>query len=375
MYKYLRENDGATNLSGAMEADTIKKHGRNPKSQMSRGNMMQRALLLFAVFWVAVATAFAQDVITLKNGDDIQALVQEIGDIDIKYKKFENPTGPNYTLKKAEVFMIKYANGSKDVFNDTTPEPDAAAETASVPEQFVCEVCDVILLKNGMEIQVLKLIIGEDDVTFKKYEDPDGTDYTLQQFEIDAIIHANGKKEKFDIDRPRQSSAVLRQEFENRMIVCGFNKRVVVYDFLNAKEKSFYEKKKPSHDVGWSLVGIWINYQKRLVALRLDKENYNEIILPMDIIRSVESLVDGNVITTVGWWTARTNEIIKEIRIRIVVRDVNSGTQAYMLKIYEGFPYFANPSLPVNNSNYIYYNNMAECVRTLLDEFDLMMNH
>ena len=62
----------------------------------------------------------AWDIITLKNGEDIQAIVQEIDDIYVKYKKFDNPNGPNHTLKKSEIFMILYANGSKDVFSDDT---------------------------------------------------------------------------------------------------------------------------------------------------------------------------------------------------------------------------------------------------------------
>ena len=60
----------------------------------------------------------AQDVITLKNGTDINALVQKIGDIEIEYKKFDNPNGPNYILKKSEILMIRYENGSKDIFLD-----------------------------------------------------------------------------------------------------------------------------------------------------------------------------------------------------------------------------------------------------------------
>ena len=67
-------------------------------------------------------SVFSQDVITLKNGEDIQALVQEIGEVDVKYKKFNNPNGPNYTLKKSEIFRIKYDNGDQDVFeNNTAP--------------------------------------------------------------------------------------------------------------------------------------------------------------------------------------------------------------------------------------------------------------
>ena len=97
-------------------------------NRVSRENIMQRTFLFFFVFCFYIASAFAQDVITLKNGNDIQALVQEIGEVDVKYKKFDNPNGPNYTLKKSEIFMIRYAIGSKDVFTDnivtvTTPAP------------------------------------------------------------------------------------------------------------------------------------------------------------------------------------------------------------------------------------------------------------
>ena len=48
----------------------------------------------------------AQDVITLKTGTEIEVIVQEIGTDEVKYKKWDNQTGPNYTLKKSEVFMI-----------------------------------------------------------------------------------------------------------------------------------------------------------------------------------------------------------------------------------------------------------------------------
>ena len=58
------------------------------------------------------------DIITLKNGDEIQGIVQEVGTDVVKYKKADNQTGPNYTIKKSDIFMIKYANGSRDVFNN-----------------------------------------------------------------------------------------------------------------------------------------------------------------------------------------------------------------------------------------------------------------
>ena len=97
--------------------DHAKNNGVIPKVQTSRGNTMRVFLILIAIIGFGISVK-AQDIITLKNGTDIQALVQEVGEVDVKYKKFENPNGPNYTLKKTEILIIRYANGSKDIFSE-----------------------------------------------------------------------------------------------------------------------------------------------------------------------------------------------------------------------------------------------------------------
>lgn len=58
----------------------------------------------------------AQDLIILRNGNEIQAKVLEIKQQEITYKNWTNIDGPTYTKSKTDIFMIKYANGSKDVF-------------------------------------------------------------------------------------------------------------------------------------------------------------------------------------------------------------------------------------------------------------------
>jgi len=120
MYQGFIKTEEASKRSGVMESRDHSKNGASPKSRMSRRNILYKALLFSVTFYFSLANTFAQDVITLKNGEDIKALVQEIGELDVKYKKFENPNGPNYTMKKSEIFMIRYANGSKDVFTDST---------------------------------------------------------------------------------------------------------------------------------------------------------------------------------------------------------------------------------------------------------------
>jgi hypothetical protein len=56
------------------------------------------------------------DLITLRDGTDIEAKVIEVGSKVIKYKRCDNLSGPLIVVNIENVFMIKYANGTKEVF-------------------------------------------------------------------------------------------------------------------------------------------------------------------------------------------------------------------------------------------------------------------
>ena len=55
------------------------------------------------------------DNIILKNGKEISAKVIEVGVKEIKYKKCPDNNDPLYSIKKSDVFMIKYPDGTKDI--------------------------------------------------------------------------------------------------------------------------------------------------------------------------------------------------------------------------------------------------------------------
>ena len=76
---------------------------------------MKRATLLIAFIAVAFAVK-AQDIIVLRNTNEIQAKVESVGQNEIIYRKWTNLEGPTYTLAKSDIFFIKYANGEKDTF-------------------------------------------------------------------------------------------------------------------------------------------------------------------------------------------------------------------------------------------------------------------
>ena len=90
---------------------------------------------LFFTYIIACSwfVGYSQDIITLRNGEEIQAKVIKVGNVEIEYKKFSNLNGPAYTIEKSTVFMIKYENGSKDVFEEKKISPE-------VPPQIAPEV-------------------------------------------------------------------------------------------------------------------------------------------------------------------------------------------------------------------------------------------
>ncbi|MDP1800054.1 MAG: DUF4190 domain-containing protein [Bacteroidota bacterium] len=87
------------------------------------------------------------DKITFKNGDEISVKILEIAPFDIKYKKCDSPDGPSYIIKKSTVFMITYANGTKEVFkaepevkpsnNNSSNSNSNSNKGPSIPESAV----------------------------------------------------------------------------------------------------------------------------------------------------------------------------------------------------------------------------------------------
>ncbi len=106
-----------------MESRNQLKTGRNPKSHKSRKTLilekMKKLFLLFAFVFTFVHI-FSQDIIIFKNGDEIKSKILEVTIDQIKYKKWNNLEGPNYSSLKLEIFMIKFENGTKEVFNTNT---------------------------------------------------------------------------------------------------------------------------------------------------------------------------------------------------------------------------------------------------------------
>lgn len=63
------------------------------------------------------------DVIIFRDGTEKPAKVLEITPAEVKYKRCDFIDGPIIAVRKSEIFMIKYSNGTKEVFKQEINQP------------------------------------------------------------------------------------------------------------------------------------------------------------------------------------------------------------------------------------------------------------
>ena len=81
------------------------------------------AILCSTLYMLAAGNV---DIIIKTNSEKIEALIQEVSDTEIKYKKANNPNGPMFIIKMDDVSSILYANGEvQAVEHKAQPAPQA----------------------------------------------------------------------------------------------------------------------------------------------------------------------------------------------------------------------------------------------------------
>ena len=93
--------------------------------------------IILTMLSLSTLNVAAQDVIVMKNGDEVEAKVTKVGTTEVEYHKWSNQDGPVYTVAKSDVFMVKYKNGEKDVFDNVTAKSDNSPKSesnSSVPQ-------------------------------------------------------------------------------------------------------------------------------------------------------------------------------------------------------------------------------------------------
>ena len=58
----------------------------------------------------------------MRNGDELKVKIIEVNPTEIKYKFTDPASDALHVIYKREAFMVKYGNGTKEVFNASIPE-------------------------------------------------------------------------------------------------------------------------------------------------------------------------------------------------------------------------------------------------------------
>lgn len=97
---------------------------------------MKNTILLFAIAIVTISQSFAQDRLFFLNGDEQDVKITEVSSSEVKYKRINNLEGPTFSTLKTELFMVKYANGEKEMMSTQSAEsaPEAAYTTSESVE-------------------------------------------------------------------------------------------------------------------------------------------------------------------------------------------------------------------------------------------------
>ena len=102
----------------------------------------------------------AQDMLVFKNGEELEVKVSEILQTSVKYKKFENLTGPVYSVEKSTLFMVKFENGTKEVFNQEPTLYGSATFYFYRPKKFASSRPKIIVGTTDPDEVVVKLKNG-----------------------------------------------------------------------------------------------------------------------------------------------------------------------------------------------------------------------
>ena len=76
------------------------------------------AVLLFA----ALYCAGAQDIILLRDGNELKTVVKEISEEEVKYTSWPEGSGPLLTVSTGDIFKITFQNGETQMFGTAVPD-------------------------------------------------------------------------------------------------------------------------------------------------------------------------------------------------------------------------------------------------------------
>ena len=80
---------------------------------------MKKIILVLTALFASMTISFAQDIITTKDGKDVEVKILEVSQNEIRYLKYSNLDGPIFTMPTSGIACVHYSNGEVEVFHTT----------------------------------------------------------------------------------------------------------------------------------------------------------------------------------------------------------------------------------------------------------------
>ena len=189
---------------------------------------MKKLKLVMILFFIA-NILYSQDVIIKKDGNELKVKVIEINKENVKYKDYDYLEGPSRNIYTSEIFIIKYENGTKEVF-----DVKENIRKSTTPKQLLLELIPGSrLYLTFVNIPGERNVFGDDAIRKLKSLIKEKTKCTIEPTKSDAdfivelsvVKNIIGRKAKIDIIHVASGKKIIETGWIN-----GHNSHNATYE-------------------------------------------------------------------------------------------------------------------------------------------------
>ncbi|MGB4773858.1 MAG: hypothetical protein WBP45_01685 [Daejeonella sp.] len=133
-----------------------------------------KKFILTGLFVLTILSVYAQDKIFKRGGDILEVEITEVGTNELKYKLYNDRTGPLFTIDKERIIKVVYQNGRVETYQNSLNDAELYAAQS----------------KNAVKINFLSPIFGYTQLNFEHNLRPG------RSYELGLGIIGAGKRQK-----------------------------------------------------------------------------------------------------------------------------------------------------------------------------------
>jgi len=97
----------------------------------------------------------------MNNGNEISAMILEISNTEIRYKRCENPSGPDYVLPKSLIFLVQHADGTNEIISPKSDSRSYDKDRSVEPMAVIGSVLGLLgLIAFGIPLGLAAMVLG-----------------------------------------------------------------------------------------------------------------------------------------------------------------------------------------------------------------------